>query len=132
MKEKDYRYTATDGSCQYDESKGVTNVSSYGKTHGTDANLARLDQQPVNVAVAAGNNVFMNYQSGIITADLGCPTKIDHAIVAVGWGVENGVQYYIVRNSWGTSWGEKGFVRMATSHGQGVCGINQYVYYPTI
>jgi len=85
------------------------------------------------VAVAAGNNVFMNYTSGIITKSDHCPTRIDHAIVAVGYGVEDGVQYYIVRNSWGTSWGEDGFVRIGTDGGKkGVCGIDQYVYYPTI
>jgi len=89
-------------------------------------------QQPVNVAVAAGNNVFRNYAGGIITTDMNCPTEIDHAIVAVGWGQEGNTQYYIVRNSWGTGWGESGYVRIETSTGTGVCGINQYVYYPTV
>lgn len=85
------------------------------------------------MAVAAGNNVFMNYTSGIITKSDHCPTRIDHAIVAVGYGVEDGVQYYIVRNSWGTGWGEDGYVRIGTDGGKfGVCGIDQYVYYPTI
>ena len=137
MLESDYPYTSgstgNETSCMYDEDLGVTEVSSYGQTKGADANLARLAQQPVNVAVAAGNNVFMNYQSGIITSRDHCPTRIDHAIVAVGYGVEDGVQYYIVRNSWGTSWGEDGYVRIATDGGKkGVCGIDQYVYYPTI
>ena len=57
-----------------------------------------------------------------------CPTQIDHAIVAVGYGTENGVGYYIVRNSWGTSWGESGYIRIAEASGLGVCGINEYVY----
>lgn len=58
MLESDYRYTGRDGACKYDASKGITNVSSYGKTYGKNNNLARIAQQPVNVALAAGNNVF--------------------------------------------------------------------------
>lgn len=95
--------------------------------------MAALAQQPVNVAVSAGNDVFRNYAGGIVTATDGCPKRCDHAILAVGWGVENGVQYYIVRNSWGDGWGEDGYIRIATSTGPlGVCGINEYVYYPTL
>jgi len=74
----------------------------------------------------------MNYSSGIITRHDKCPTNIDHAILAVGWGTEGDTRYYIVRNSWGTSWGEDGFVRIETSGNLGVCGINQYVYYPVL
>jgi hypothetical protein len=68
MKESDYPYRAVDQACAYNASKGITTVSSYGQTNGTADNLARLAQQPVNVAVAAGNNVFMYYTGGIITS----------------------------------------------------------------
>lgn len=132
MKESDYKYTARDGSCKYDATKGVTKVSSYGQSKGTNAILNQLNKQPVNVAVAAGNSVFGTYRSGIVTASSGCPTNIDHAILAVGYGSENGVQYYIVRNSWGSGWGESGYIRIATGGTAGVCGINQYVFYPTL
>jgi len=85
---------------------------------------------PNNVAVAAGNRVFRNYDGGIITTADNCPTRIDHAIVAVGFGTENGTDYYIVRNSWGTGWGEAGHVRIEAVDGRtGVCGINQDVYW---
>jgi len=112
MKESDYPYTGKDGNCHYEESKGVTKVSTYGQTKGRSENLARLQQQPVNVAIAANNNIIFGYESGIITVDQPCPTELDHAIVAVGWGVEKGIEYYIVRNSWGTGWGEDGYVRI--------------------
>jgi cathepsin L len=58
MKESDYPYTAKDGTCKYSATKGITSVSSYGQVKGVSANLAQLAKQPVNVAVAAGNNVF--------------------------------------------------------------------------
>ena len=72
MLESDYPYTSgttgTETACAYDASKGVTYVSSYGQTQGTDANLARLAQQPVNVAVAAGNMVFQSYTCLLYTS----------------------------------------------------------------
>ena len=86
----------------------------------------------MNVAVAAGNIPFRGYSGGILRSTDGCPTEIDHAILAVGYGSENGVEYYIVKNSWGTSWGEDGYIRMEVADGLGTCGINQNVAYPSV
>ena len=53
-----------------------------------------------------------------------CGHNLDHAVTAVGYGVENGKEYYIIRNSWGADWGEQGYVRMAAGKdGNGVCGV---------
>ena len=138
MKESDYPYTSGTtkkvSSCAHDESKGVTNVSSYVsvKTN-TDSIKAAIEIGPVNVAVSAGNDIWYNYKSGIVTEADNCPTRVDHAVVAVGWGVEDDQEYYIVRNSWDTTWGDKGFIKIATASGKkGVCGINSKVYYPII
>jgi cathepsin L len=59
-------------------------------------------------------------------ADAGCPTRIDHAITAVGYGTENDVEYLIVRNSWGPDWGEDGYVRLQlVDSNTGTCGVNE-------
>lgn len=82
-----------------------------------------LEQGPVSVSVAAYNDVWKNYKSGIITE--GCEGKLDHAVVAVGWGNMFGIDYWILRNSWGTSWGENGYIRVADfgENGPGLCGV---------
>lgn len=96
-----------------------------------DSIKAAIAQQPVNVAVAAGNYVFQSYTSGILMESSGCPTAIDHGITAVGYGVESGVEFLIVRNSWGSSWGEGGYIRMELADDTtGTCGVNGSVEYP--
>ena len=55
---------------------------------------------------------------------------MDHAITAVGWGSASGKDYFIVRNSWGASWGESGYIRLAATGGAGVCGVLNYPAYP--
>lgn len=77
MRESDYPYTSGSsgevGKCQYDEAKGVAVVATLGECFGTGATLERLWSQPVNLGVAAGNPVFTNYKSGILTRSSGCP-----------------------------------------------------------
>ena len=137
MKESDYPYvsgtTKVHGDCSYDESKGVTEVSGFKQVSAdVDSIKAAVERQPLSIAVMADNDAFRNYSSGVITADQ-CPGRIDHAIQAVGWGTENGQDYFIVRNSWNTVWGDKGFAKLAADDsGDGTCGMNSVVYYVEI
>lgn len=95
--------------------------------------MSAIDQQPTSVSVDASQPVFQNYTGGVITT--GCGTTLDHAIVAVGYGTSNGQDYFLVRNSWGTSWGNAGFAMIgqsSTNGAPGYCGINSDPAYPVV
>jgi C1A family cysteine protease len=89
-----------------------------------------LQGQPVSVAIEADQPVFHQYTGGIITSD-SCGTSLDHGVLAVGYGVESGQEYYIVKNSWTADWGEKGYVRIGIKDGAGICGIHMSASFPT-
>lgn len=85
---------------------------------------------PITVAIYASPN-FQSYASGILDDPL-CNSKsrINHAVVIVGYGRENGQDYWIIKNSWGTDWGENGYARMLK--GVNMCKIESEVTYPII
>merc|ERR1711937_93553 len=88
---------------------------------------AALAQQPVSVAIEADRMAFQGYTGGVITGT-SCGTQLDHGVLAVGYDTENGEDYFLVKNSWGASWGENGYVKIGQAN---VCGITQQPSYPT-
>ena len=79
---------------------------------------------PVSVGVDASGYAFKFYSSGIIKKL--CGTTIDHAVLLVGYGTENNVDYWLVKNSWTSKWGEQGYFRVLrdmTKKDEGICGI---------
>lgn len=138
--EADYPYTARDGSCKADSNSFVAVVTGcnggpnrYCDNHGQDgseANLvSALNDRPQAVAVDA--SPFQFYSGGILDPRSCSKTALNHAVTAVGYGSEGGQDYYIIKNSWGKSWGEAGYVRLirgTDSHG-GACGVAQYPAY---
>jgi C1A family cysteine protease len=128
--ESEYTYTAKDGSCKNPSGhvsvKTVHEVTAQSVQSLKDA----IAQGPVSVTVEADRRVFQSYSSGVLDSWL-CGTRLDHAITAVGYGTEDGKDYYLVRNSWGGSWGDQGYIKIAaTSDGKGVCGIQQVSVWP--
>lgn len=94
---------------------------------------AAIAKQPVAVTIEADRTVFQQYTSGVMDSSE-CGTQLDHAVTAVGYGTENGKEYYLVRNSWGASWGDKGYIKIAATEaslGKGICGIQQHSVYPS-
>ncbi len=135
MTRESYPYTAQQGKCQYDENDGVTKVKSYKSIQSgdVDGHIAALQNQPISIAIAAASSTFMLYKGGIISSSA-CGTNVDHAVNLIGYGSENGQDFWIIRNSWGTSWGERGYFRVARSSrdGPGVCGILKMSSYPIL
>ena len=108
--ENDYQYvsgeTKTSQECKYDcDVYENSNVVSYTdvKASSDDDMMSAIYQQPVSVAIQADQKTFQLYKSGILTDD--CGTNLDHAVLVVGYGSEDGLDYYMIKNSWGTSWG---------------------------
>ena len=87
---------------------------------------AAVSKQPVVIAIEADTRYFQSYSGGILTDAAKCGTTLDHAVEIVGYGEENGIKFWNVRNSWSATWGEKGYVRIQRSDSTndiGVCGI---------
>jgi len=125
--ESDYPYTARDGSCNFNAGKAHKVNSGYAfvPAKSTDQLKNALVNGPVSVLIEADQQVFQFYSSGVIKA--GCGASLDHAVLAVGYQKVGVLEAFIVKNSWGTSWGDSGYVYIWSdqqeNQGQGVCGI---------
>ncbi|KAK7351625.1 hypothetical protein VNO77_11209 [Canavalia gladiata] len=132
--EKDYPYRAVDGICnRHKIYGGVVTIDDYEDvpTHNELALKKAVANQPVSVAIEAAGREFQLYVSGVFTGT--CGTALDHGVTAVGYGTENGRDYWIVKNSWGESWGESGYIRMErnlAANRAGKCGITMMSSYP--
>lgn len=135
MTRNSYPYTGSTGSCKYNSAYGVMRVSNYKKIPANDpaAHLAAVQNGPIDVAISATSSTLQLYRGGIITSTA-CGTTLNHAVNIVGYGEENGIPYWILRNSWGTNWGESGYFRILrqTTSGPGICGIMQLSSYPIL
>jgi len=135
--ESSYPYTGVQGSCQstscgekYDT---PSKPSYYSVPADNEADLQTASASGcVSVAIEANQFAFQYYSSGVLTGT--CGTSIDHAVLVVGYGNLDGQDYWLVKNSWGSSWGLEGYVlicRNCNDNGaEGECGIDMYPAYP--
>merc|ERR1712151_214297 len=136
--EDSYPYTSgggTGGSCHKSGCSvgipqgGVVGYKSVDQSE--QALMSALNRQPVSIAVEADRSVFQSYSSGIMSGM--CGTSLDHGILAVGYGSEDGTHYWLVKNSWGTSWGMQGFAKLLRGkNSAGECGILMQASYPLV
>jgi C1A family cysteine protease len=126
--------TKTGGTCQ--KCTPIVHMSSCSDVKPNDqlSLKAAVTQQPVAIAIEADTRYFQSYSSGVLTAST-CGTNLDHGVLIVGYGTENGQDYWLVKNSWGTSWGENGYVKIARSsstNDPGICGIAMDPSFPSV
>ncbi|KAA3463129.1 vignain-like [Gossypium australe] len=88
--------------------------------------------QPESVSIDAGGYAFQFYSRRIFTGE--CGTELDHGITALGYGTsEDCIDYWLIKNSRGTGWGEKGYIMMQQNiKAKGLCGIAMDSSYPTV
>ncbi|XP_050158736.1 low-temperature-induced cysteine proteinase [Malus sylvestris] len=131
--EDDYPYKGSDGTCNKKKLKRhAVTIDDYTDVPPNDEEqlLQAVANQPVSVGICGSDIAFQLYSKGIFTGP--CSNSLDHAVLIVGYGSENGVDYWIVKNSWGKGWGMNGYIHMLRDHSnsQGVCGINSLASYP--
>jgi cathepsin L len=132
--EASYPYTASGpNSCQYDVSNLGAKISAYADVSSGDegALQSAANNQPISVAIDASHSSFQFYSSGVYSEPACSSTQLDHGVLVVGYGTESGSAYWIVKNSWGTSWGDNGYILMSRNNGNN-CGIATSASYPTV
>lgn len=144
--EESYPYisgtTQKAGTCQTTcKSVSGSKISTYTEVsvNSDNAMMTALAQQPVSVAIYATTE-FQLYKSGVFTAK--CGTDLNHGVLLVGYGSQDGLDYYILKNSWGTEWGVGGYMHLGKgndlttgkpyNNGAGQCGVLGMASYPSL
>lgn len=135
--EASYGYTGVASSCRSSScitSLPLGDVLGYKSvtSNSYSALLSAVNQQPVSVAIEADQSIFQLYTGGVISAS-SCGSNLDHAVLLVGFG-SSGTNYWLVKNSWGTSWGVSGYAMLQRSGvtGPDTCGIQLTAVHPVV
>lgn len=131
--EESYPYKPEDGFCRFkSDDVGATEVSCMDikSQNEDDLQKAVATEGPISVAIDASHRSFQLYKSGVYKEPECSSVRLDHGVLAVGYGTEDS-DYWLVKNSWGTSWGKEGYVMMARND-KNMCGIATQASFPTM
>ncbi|XP_033624840.1 cathepsin L1-like [Asterias rubens] len=132
--EESYPYQAKDKKCRFKRAHVAGTVKSYVSVPSMDEKALQKDVAtvgPISVAIDASHQSFQLYHSGVYDEPQCSQTQLDHGVLAVGYGTEDSQDYWLVKNSWGTNWGMKGFIMMSRNV-QNQCGIATDASYPIV
>jgi len=133
--EESYPYLAVDGKCHYDAANSAATVSGCIQTKTkSEAHLktATATIGPLSVAIDAGHQSFQLYEEGIYYEPECSEDFLDHGVLIVGYGSDNGQDYWLVKNSWGETWGNMGGYLKMSRNRDNNCGISTRAIYPTL
>ncbi|XP_031436002.1 procathepsin L-like [Clupea harengus] len=129
-----YPYEAKDDNCRFKPSDVCASCRGYTKVKppGNESALqeAVANEGPVSVAIDAEQD-FRFYESGVYNEPSCSRTRLNHAMLVMGYGTEDGLDYWLVKNSWSASWGEEGYIKMSRNQ-DNQCGIASYAFYPEV
>ena len=136
MSEEAYPYTAADGAtCHSEPARYVASMTSHVDVMAAGSEPLLVDAVasvgPISVSIDASQPSFRLYSGGVYSEPACSSIWLDHGVLAVGYGSENGTDYWLVKNSWGAEWGEAGYIRMVRD-GSNQCGIASEAVYPVV
>ncbi len=133
--ESSYPYEMKEGNCRFNRSNVGANIAGFKDIPtGNEAYLLSVvgSVGPVSVAIDASHSSFQFYNGSGVYIEPACSSsRLDHGVLVVGYGTENGQDYWLVKNSWGTNWGENGYIKMARNLNN-QCGIATQASFPIV
>jgi len=132
--EASYPYKAENGKCKFNAANvgaTLTGFVDVKRESESDLQSAVATVGPISVAIDASHTSFQLYRSGVYHSWFCSQTRLDHGVLAVGYGADGSTDYWLVKNSWGKSWGIDGYIKMSRNRGNN-CGIATQASYPTV
>lgn len=131
--EKDYPYEARDDICRFNRKKVVTSLTDYVDIKHSEKALQKAVATigPISIAIDASGVKFHQYKDGVYENPDCSSVILDHGVLLVGYGTENGKDYWLVKNSWGKKWGINGYIKMVRNK-KNMCGVATLASYPVL